>query len=60
MATVTAQKSNGRAQKPGVSNTVIQAEINAHKVDIDRSVFVKTESEKDMLKHLKSLYKKNA
>jgi len=60
MGTVGAQRNQGRAQKPAVSNTVIQAEINAHKVEIDRSVFVKTDSEKDMLKHMKSLYKKNA
>ena len=35
-------RNQGRAQKPAVSNTVIQAEINANKVVIDRSVFVKT------------------
>ncbi len=60
MGTVGAQRNQGRAQKPAVAMAVIQAEANAHKVDIDRSVFVKTESEKDMLKHLKSLYKRNA
>ena len=58
MAAVT-NNSNSRAQKPAVSNAVIQAEINSYKVEIDRNVFVKTESEKDMLKHMKSLYKKN-
>jgi hypothetical protein len=56
----TTSRSGRPTEKAKVSNVVIQAEINAHKVDIDRSVFVKTESEKDMLKHLKSLYKRNA
>jgi len=60
MATVGTQRNQGRAQKPAVSNAVIQAEINLNKVVIDRSVFVKTQSEKDMLKHLKSLHKRNA
>jgi adenylylsulfate kinase-like enzyme len=35
----------------------IQAEINANKVNIDRSVFVKTPAEKEHLKHVKQLYK---
>jgi len=48
-------------EKSKVNPAVIQAEINAlhTKVNIDYSVFVKTEVEKDMLKHMKKLYKSN-
>lgn len=35
----------------------IQAEINANKVNIDRSVFIKTPEEKRELKYAKQLYK---
>jgi hypothetical protein len=35
----------------------IQAEINANKVNIDRSVFVKSEEERKHLKYEKQLYK---
>jgi acyl-[acyl carrier protein]--UDP-N-acetylglucosamine O-acyltransferase len=34
-------------------------EINAHKVDIDKTVFKKTDSERDMLKHMKKQFKTN-
>jgi hypothetical protein len=35
----------------------IQAEINANKVNIDRSVFAKSEEERKHLKYEKQLYK---
>jgi hypothetical protein len=47
--TETADYKNKRAQ--------IQAEINANKVNIDRSVFTKSEEEKKHLKYEKQLYK---
>jgi hypothetical protein len=50
-------KGNGRAQKPGVSMATINAEINAHQVNIDKSVFKKTAAEKETLKQMKALSK---
>jgi hypothetical protein len=47
--TETADYKNKRAQ--------IQAEINANKVNIDRSVFTKSEEERKHLKYEKQLYK---
>jgi len=35
----------------------LNAEINSHKVVIDRSVFVKSEEEKATLKNMKRVYK---
>lgn len=34
-------------------------DINAHKVDIDKSVFKKTDNERDELKHMKQQFKNN-
>jgi|688.fasta_scaffold663368_3 hypothetical protein len=47
--TETADYKNKRAQ--------IQAEINANKVNIDKSVFTKSEEERKHLKYEKQLYK---
>jgi len=41
-----------------VHQYVIQREINLHKVDIDRKAFVKTDEEREELKHAKKMYKK--
>jgi hypothetical protein len=47
------QNTNNKAQKTSVHMSVIHAEINEHKVDIDKSVFQKTEAEKLNLKEMK-------
>lgn len=40
------------------STAKLQAEINERKVNIDQSVFTKTNKEKDALKAMKAAYKK--
>ena len=50
---------NNRVQKSPVSMAVISEEINKFKVDIDKSVFKKSDSEKQTLKQMKALYKLN-
>lgn len=42
-----------------VKNKALYAEINSFSVNIDRSVFQKTQEEKDLLKTLKYEYKHN-
>ena len=37
----------------------LHKDINAYKVDIDKSVFQKTDSERDMLRHMKQSFKTN-
>ena len=37
----------------------VQREINSAKVEIDRSIFQKTEEERTLLKRMKSLHKSN-
>ncbi len=36
---------------------LVNAEVNSRKVDIDRAIFKKTESEREELKSMKRLYK---
>ena len=47
------QNTINKGQKAPVHMSIIHAEINERKVDIDHSVFQKTEAEKLMLKEMK-------
>lgn len=47
------QNTSNKPLKAKVEMAIIHAEINQHKVDIDKSVFKKTEAEKLMLKEMK-------
>lgn len=49
----TQQHSRPKTTNTRVDHSVIQAEINANKVNIDKSVFIKTDAEKLMLKEMK-------
>lgn len=48
---------NNQAGKTAELKKQVRKEINRNKVDIDRSVFTKTEDEKSRLKLEKKLYK---
>jgi len=41
-----------------VHQYVIQREINLNKVEIDRKAFVKTDEDREELRHAKKMYKK--
>jgi len=53
MSKQTQHQSRPKTTNTRVDNSVIQAEINANKVNIDKSVFQKTPAEKLMLKEMK-------
>ena len=57
------QKQQYQAFNPNSSDYIarreaIQAEINSNKVNIDKTVFAKSDAEKEELKRLKKEYKK--
>ena len=37
----------------------LHKDINAHKIDIDKTIFQKADNERDMIKHMKQQFKTN-